>query len=228
MREIYQQSNPEYEGSITVPVLYDKKTKKIVNNESSEIIRQLNAEFKAFSCNATLAEYDYYPEQLRPSIDEINEWIYHNINNGVYRCGFATSQQAYSDAFKGLFLHLDKVEAILSKSRYLTGDLLTEADIRLFTTLIRFDVVYVVHFKCNGKRIIDYPNIYNFMLEIFHVPLVQKTVLFDHIKHHYYESHRTINPYGIVPDGPFWDPKKDVSRRDEQFGDKSFQRALGL
>jgi len=229
MREIYMQSDPNYTGNITVPVLYDKKTKRIVNNESSEIIRQLNTEFKQFSGNDTLAAYDYYPEELRPAIDAVNEWVYPNINNGVYRCGFATSQEAYSEAFQNLFLHLDKVEGILCKSRYLTGDRFTEADLRLFTTLIRFDMVYVVHFKCNGRRIIDYPNIYNFMLEIYHVPLVQKTVLFDHIKHHYFESHKSINPHGIVPDGPFWDPSKAASNRDEQFGaDKSFQKALGL
>lgn len=228
LREIYLQSDPQYDGRITVPVLYDKKTKKIVNNESSEIIRQLNSEFKSFSNNAKLAKYDYYPENLRSGIDEVNEWVYPNINNGVYRCGFAQSQEAYSEAFKGLFEHLDKVEAILSKSRYLVGDALTEADIRLFTTLIRFDMVYVVHFKCNGRRIVDYPNIYNYVLEIYNVPLVKKTVLFDHIKHHYFESHKNINPYGIVAGGPFWDPSKDASNRDQQFGEKSFQRALGL
>jgi len=228
MRELYLQSDPEYSGNITVPVLYDKKAKRIVNNESSEIIRQLNTEFKQFSSNATLAAYDYYPEHLRTSIDEVNEWIYPHINNGVYRCGFATSQEAYSEAFQKLFLHLDKVEDILSKSRYLTGDLFTEADLRLFTTLIRFDMVYVVHFKCNGRRIVDYPNIYNFMLEIYHMPLVRPTVLFDHIKHHYYESHKSINPFGIVPGGPFWDPNKATSNRDQQFGTNSWQKVLGL
>lgn len=228
MRELYLQSNPEYGGNITVPVLYDKKTKRIVNNESSEIIRQLNTEFKQFSSNPALADYDYYPENLRAEIDAINEWVYPNINNGVYRCGFATSQGAYMEAFGGLFQHLDKVEEILGKSRYLTGDHFTEADIRLFTTLIRFDKVYYVHFKCNGRRIIDYPNIHNYMLEIFHLPLIHPTVLFDHIVHHYYESHKNINPHGIVPGGPFWDPNQETSDRDQKFGENSLRKALGL
>jgi len=199
LREAYFETNPSYEGAITVPVFWDKATRKIVNNESSEIIRFLNSEFQAF---ADHPELDLYPEHLRRKIDELNEWIYPTINNGVYRCGFAKTQVAYSAAFKELFEAMKRVEGILSKQRFLTGDQITEADIRLFTTLVRFDAVYVTHFKTNLHRLVDYPAMWGFAREIYQMPGVADTVNMVHIKRHYYESHRQINPFGIVPDGP--------------------------
>jgi putative glutathione S-transferase len=202
IRQLYEQSDPQYSANYTVPVLYDKKAKRIVNNESSEIIRMLNDQFNHVAGNPSL---DLYPEALRPQIDELNAWIYPNINNGVYRCGFAQSQEAYDAAFDALFEHLDKVEAILSKTRYLTGDSITEADVRLFTTLVRFDPVYVVHFKTNKKRLTEYPNIWAFTRDIYQFSNstgnVKDTVNMFHIKHHYYESHKKINTYGIVAKG---------------------------
>jgi len=199
LREAYFSSNPSYEGAITVPVFWDKNTGKIVNNESSEIIRFLNSEFQAF---AEHRELDLYPEPLRERIDELNDWIYPAINNGVYRCGFATTQAAYSAAFELLFEAMQRVEDILSKQRYLTGDQITEADVRLFTTLVRFDAVYVTHFKTNLRRVVDYPGIWRFVRDIYQLPGVAATVNMTHIKRHYFESHRHINPSGIVPDGP--------------------------
>lgn len=199
LRQAYLASSPEFEGAITVPVFWDKDSGKIVNNESAEIIRMLNTEFQEFATNP---ELDLYPKEKRQQIDEVNDWIYETINNGVYRCGFATTQRAYSRAFKGLFASLDRVEDILADSRYLTGSTMTEADVRLFTTLVRFDAVYVTHFKCNLKRIIDYPNTWGFTRDIHQTPGVAETVNMAHIKSHYYVSHRHINPYGIVPDGP--------------------------
>jgi putative glutathione S-transferase len=202
LREVYRTSNPEFDGAITVPVLWDKQTRQIVNNESAEILRMLNSEFQ--SCAAT-PDLDLYPQNKRTQIDALNDWIYPSINNGVYRCGFAKKQEAYGRAFEELFAALDRVEKILDGSRYLTGSELTEADVRLFTTLVRFDAVYVTHFKCNLKRIVDYPNIWGYTRDIYQSPGIAETVNMDHIKTHYFVSHRHINPLGIVPDGPALD-----------------------
>ena len=199
LREAYLTSNSKFEGAITVPVLWDKQTQQIVNNESAEILRMFNSEFQ--SC-ATRPDLDLYPESKRKQIDEFNDWIYPFINNGVYRCGFATKQAADSLAFKDLFGALDRLEKVLARSRYLTGSDLTEADVRLFTTLIRFDAVYATHFKCNLKHIVDYPNIWGYTRDIFQLEGVAETVNVDHIKTHYFVSHRQINPLGIIPDGP--------------------------
>ena len=199
LREAYLTSNSKFEGAITVPVLWDKQTQQIVNNESAEILRMFNSEFQ--SC-ATRPDLDLYPESKRKQINEFNDWIYPCINNGVYRCGFATKQAAYSLAFKDLFGALDRLEKVLARSRYLTGSDLTEADVRLFTTLIRFDAVYATHFKCNLKHIVDYPNIWGYTRDIFQLEGVAETVNVDHIKTHYFVSHRQINPLGIIPDGP--------------------------
>lgn len=202
LREVYEQSDKDYAANYTVPVLYDKKQKRIVNNESSEIIRMLNDQFNEWATNPGL---DLYPEHLREQIESLHTWIYPNINNGVYRCGFAQSQEAYDAAFDGLFEHLDKAEAILSKTRFLTGSTITEADVRLFTTLVRFDPVYVVHFKTNKKRLTEYPNLFAFTRDIYQYTnssgSVRDTVNMFHIKHHYYESHQKINTYRIVPKG---------------------------
>ena len=202
LREVYLVSNSKFEGAITVPVLWDKQTRQIVNNESAEILRQFNSELQ--SC-ATRPDLDLYPEGKRKQIDELNDWIYPCINNGVYRCGFATKQVAYSRAFEDLFGALNRAEKILARSRYLTGSELTEADVRLFTTLVRFDAVYVTHFKCNLKRIVDYPNIWGYTRDIFQTAGVSETVNMEHIKTHYFGSHRQINPLGIIPDGPALD-----------------------
>jgi putative glutathione S-transferase len=199
LRQAYELASPGYDGVVTVPVLWDKAQKTIVNNESSEIIRMFNSEFQDFANNP---ELDLYPEDLRDSIDDINSWVYDEINNGVYRAGFARTQSAYSGAVSKLFAALDRAEAILARSRYLCGDALSEADIRLFATLVRFDAVYVAHFKCNIRRIIDYPNLWGFTRDIYQIPGVAETVNMEHIKRHYFESHRHINPYGIVPEGP--------------------------
>jgi putative glutathione S-transferase len=195
LHTIYTQAQADYTGRVTVPVLWDKQTNTIVNNESAEIIRMLNSEFGNEGSN-------YYPTDLHTEIDAINEVVYHSINNGVYKAGFATSQDAYEEAVKDLFAALDKVENILSENRYLTGETITEADWRLFTTLVRFDAVYVGHFKCNLKRIIDYPNIWGYLKELYQIPGVAETVDMDHIKRHYYASHTMINPTAIVPVGP--------------------------
>ncbi|XP_072178402.1 glutathionyl-hydroquinone reductase YqjG-like [Diadema setosum] len=202
LREVYQKANPEYSGRITVPVLWDKKLNTIVNNESSEIIRMLNKEFNECAGSEEQRNLDLCPESLLGKIDEVNSWIYELINNGVYKCGFARSQEAYDDAAQKLFAALDRVEDILSKSRYLCGDQLTEADIRLFTTLIRFDTVYVHHFKCNKKRIVDYPNLWGFTRDIYQTPGVKETVDQEHIQKHYQLSHTSINPLSIVAIGP--------------------------
>jgi putative glutathione S-transferase len=198
LHEIYTRADPTYSGRVTVPVLWDKQRETIVSNESSEIIRMLNSAFDAFGD----ASLDLYPEALRGEIDALNEFVYPNINNGVYRAGFATSQEAYEEAFGQVFAALDTLEEKLSKSRYLAGSSLTEADWRLFTTLLRFDPVYVGHFKCNLRRIADYPNLWNYTKELYQVPGVASTVNMEHIKGHYYCSHKTINPTGIVPLGP--------------------------
>lgn len=196
--QVYQTANAEYNGRVTVPVLWDKKTNTIVNNESSEIIRMFNTEFNSLTNN----ELDLYPENYREEIDKVNENIYDNINNGVYKCGFATSQQAYEEAFEKLFSTLKWCDTRLADQKYLVGDKLTEADIRLFTTLIRFDAVYYSHFKCNLKLIRDFKNLSRHTKTIYHYPKIADTVHFDHIKQHYYYSHITINPTQIVPVGP--------------------------
>lgn len=201
MHEIYTLAQSDYSGIVTVPVLWDKKLKTIVNNESSEIIRMFNSAF----VEHTEQSQDYYPEHLRTEIDDINAFVYENINNGVYRVGFSSTQRAYNEAFDRLFGGLDFLEKHLSKRRYLVGEQITEADWRLFTTLLRFDAVYVGHFKCNAKRIYDYPNLYNFMLELYQMPGIDDTVNMEHIKQHYYTSHIEINPTGIVPKGPIQD-----------------------
>jgi putative glutathione S-transferase len=198
LRNIYTASDPNYSGRVTVPVLWDKKTSRIVSNESSEIIRMLNDAFDAHAKTNT----DFYPPALRTKIDEINELIYDTVNNGVYKCGFAGTQEAYEAAFDALFSTLDSLEDRLSRQRYLVGDHMTEADVRLFPTLIRFDAVYVNHFKCNRQRIMDYPHLSNYLRELYQHPGVAETVNFLHIKRHYYHSHTSINPLGIVPKGP--------------------------
>ena len=198
MHQIYTRNKADYSGRVTVPVLWDKKTQRIVSNESAEIIRMFNSAFNALTGN----ERDFYPQSLRSEIDEVNEFVYHNINNGVYRAGFATTQEAYTEAFDDLFAALDKIEQRLSANRYLVGDTLTEADWRLFTTLIRFDSVYVGHFKCNLRTIESYPAISNYLRELYQIEGVSKTVDFYHIKRHYYFSHTMINPTQVVPKGP--------------------------
>ena len=198
LHQIYTRADPNYSGRVTVPVLWDKQEQTIVSNESAEIIRMLNSAFDEWGD----ASLDFYPASLRSQIDEINALVYPNINNGVYRAGFATSQEAYEEAFDDLFSTLDRIEERLSRQRYLVGNRMTEADWRLFTTLIRFDAVYYSHFKCNLRRIADYPNLSNYLRDLFQVPGVAGTVDFHHIKAHYYGSHPTINPTGIVPKGP--------------------------
>lgn len=198
LHQIYTAAKPDYSGRVTVPVLWDKKQKTIVNNESSEIIRMFNSEFNAFGD----ASVDFYPEALRREIDNLNARIYSDVNNGVYKCGFATTQEAYREAFVPLFTTLDMLEERLGRERYLVGSDTTEADWRLFTTLVRFDAVYVGHFKCNLRRIADYPNLSNYLRDLYQTPGVAETVNFEHIKRHYYQSHKTINPTGIVPLGP--------------------------
>jgi len=198
LHQIYTRADPRHSGRVTVPVLWDKKRETIVNNESAEIIRMLNSAFDEWGD----AALDLYPQRLREEIDRINALVYPAINNGVYRAGFATSQEAYEEAFRTLFEALDTVEERLSRHRYLVGERLTEADWRLFTTLLRFDPVYVGHFKCNLRRIADYPNLSNYLRDLFQVPGVAETVNLHHIKTHYYGSHTTINPTRIVPVGP--------------------------
>ena len=196
--EIYLKADPDYTGRVTVPVLWDKKTNTIVNNESSEIIRMFNSEFN----NITGNMLDFYPEELKDEIEKVNHFIYRNINNGVYKAGFATTQEAYNEAFENLFKALEKIEVDLKDREFLLGSTITEADWRLFTTLIRFDPVYVGHFKCNKKRIADYPALSRYLDRLINYPGVMQTINIDHIKTHYYVSHRTINPTGIIPSGP--------------------------
>ena len=198
LHQIYTRADPAYSGRVTVPVLWDKQEKTIVNNESSEIIRMLNSAFDEWGD----ASVDFYPEALRGEIDDLNAWIYPAVNNGVYRAGFATTQAAYEEAFGEVFSALDTLEERLSGQRYLVGGSITEADWRLFTTLARFDPVYVGHFKCNLRRVADYPNLSNYLRDLYQVPGVAGTVNLHHIKAHYYGSHKTINPTGIVPAGP--------------------------
>ncbi len=198
LHQVYTQAKPDYSGRVTVPVLWDKQTKTIVSNESPEIIRMFNSAFDEVGA----AQGDYYPEHLRSEIDALNDRIYTTVNNGVYRCGFATTQAAYEEAITPLFDTLDWLEDILSQKRYLAGAQITEADWRLFTTLIRFDSVYVGHFKCNIRRIADYPNLSNYLRDLYQQPSISRTVNMEHIKRHYYESHTSINPSRIVPKGP--------------------------
>lgn len=199
MSENYMKANPNFNGLVTVPVLWDKKQQTIVNNESSEIIRMLTSAFNEFAKDK---ELDLYPKALQEQIDLVNKPIYDNVNNGVYRCGFATSQAAYERAYDRLFSNLDELEERLAKQRYLLGSQITEADWRLFTTLVRFDAVYYSHFKTNKKRLMDYENLWAYTRELYQIPGVAETVNMKHIKYHYFASHKSINPTGIVPKGP--------------------------
>ncbi|WP_419897594.1 glutathione S-transferase family protein [Roseomonas sp. USHLN139] len=201
VHEIYTRDDPHYSGTATVPVLWDIRQRCIVSNESAEIIRMFNSAFDGIGATPG----DYYPEALRPRIDALNARIYDTVNNGVYKAGFATSQEAYAEALHPLFASLDWLEDLLSRQRYLCGDVLTEADWRLFTTLLRFDPVYVGHFKCNLRRLIDYPALWSYTRELYQMPGIRETTDFDHIKRHYYMSHDRINPTGIVPEGPLLD-----------------------
>ena len=198
MHQIYTRNKSDYSGRVTVPVLWDKQRNCIVSNESSEIIRMFNSAFNDITGNTL----DFYPQALQGEIDAVNDFVYDNINNGVYKTGFATSQDAYHEAYVKLFDALDKLEQDLAVNRYLTGDSITEADWRLFTTLIRFDAVYVGHFKCNKKQIQQYSNLSGYLRELFQVAGVAETVDFYHIKRHYYFSHTMINPTQVVPEGP--------------------------
>ncbi len=205
VHELYTLAKSDYTGRVTVPILWDKKLNTIVSNESPEIIRMLNSAFDDIGAKAG----DYYPKELQSQIDEINDFIYPTINNGVYRAGFATTQDAYEEAVAEVFGALDILEKRLGENRYLVGSLITEADWRLFTTLVRFDAVYVGHFKCNKRRIVDYPNLWGYLRELYQVPGIIDTVKINHIKEHYYTSHETINPTRIVPMGPMFDLKSD-------------------
>ena len=207
LHQVYSAADPTYTGRVLVPVLWDKEKRTIVSNESSEILRMFNEAFAAFAANGV----DLYPDALRPKIDEVNAFVYDNINNGVYRCGFATKQAAYERAFDRLFSALDRVEAELGQTAWLAGEQPTEADWRLFTTLVRFDAVYFGHFKCNRNRIEDFPNLSRFLRTLYRVPGVAATVNLDHIKRHYYMSHAHINPARIVPVGPRLKFMEDVA-----------------
>ena len=201
LHELYTHVDPNYSGRVTVPMLYDLKQNKIVNNESSEIMRMLNTAFYGVGAK----EGDYYPKELQEEIDVVNELVYHNVNNGVYKAGFATNEGVYQEEVGRLFKTLDQLEARLENQRYLVGDQITEADWRLFTTLIRFDSVYYSHFKCNIRQIRDYKNLWRYTRELYNWPGIAETVNFKHIKEHYYRSHKNINPTGIVPVGPILD-----------------------
>lgn len=207
-RELYTTDTADYSGRVTVPLLWDCRQRRIVNNESAEIIRILNSAFDELTGNTL----DFYPALLRTEIDAVNEQVYQNVNNGVYRAGFATSQSAYEQAYQRLFGTLDELNARLATQRYLLGAQLTEADWRLFTTLVRFDAVYYGHFKCNRQRIEDYPYLSHYLRDLYQWPGVAATVDFDHIKRHYYASHRQINPTGIVPLGPELDYTRPHNR----------------
>ncbi|MBL0867443.1 glutathione S-transferase family protein [Pectobacterium carotovorum] len=196
--QLYLHAMPDYSGRVTVPVLWDTEQHTIVSNESADIIRMLNSAFDGVGATAG----DYYPEALRAQIDELNGWIYDKVNNGVYKAGFATSQSAYDESATTVFAALSDLESILAKQRYLTGEQLTEADLRLWTTLIRFDPVYHTHFKCDKYRLSDYPNLFGFLRDIYQMPGIADTVDMAHIRHHYYRSHGTINPHGVISLGP--------------------------
>ncbi|UOA16263.1 MULTISPECIES: glutathione S-transferase family protein [Sulfitobacter] len=200
-RDIYTRADPNFSGRVTVPILWDKERETIVSNESAEIIRMFNSAFDEITGNSD----DYYPAALHDRIEEINAPVYDTLNNGVYKAGFATTQEAYDAAVHPLFDTLDWIEDILSQNRYLAGDKMTEADWRLFTTLVRFDKVYHLHFKCNRNRIVDYPNLWAYTRELYQVPGVAETVNFDHIVRHYHYSHDTINPHRIIPINPVLD-----------------------
>jgi glutathionyl-hydroquinone reductase len=210
--EVYQMADPSFDGVVTVPLLWDKERHTIVNNESSEIIRMFNSAFDQWGN----ADIDFYPEPLRSEIDEVNDIIYEKLNNGVYRTGFATTQKAYEEAYDQLFETLDMLDQRLSTNRYLMGNIITEADWRLFPTLVRFDPVYVGHFKCNKKRLVDYPHLWAYTRDLYQIPGIAETVHMDHIKYHYYGSHASINPTGIVPKGP--DIDFNQLHRREQLG----------
>ncbi len=199
--QVYTRAVPDYSGRVTVPVLFDRKRRTIVSNESAEIIRMLNSAFDGVGA----APGDYCPAELRLVIDEVNERVYETVNNGVYKAGFATTQEAYEEAVTALFASLDWLEHRLAHQRYLAGGRVTEADWRLFTSLLRFDPVYYGHFKCNLRRLVDHPSLWTYARELFQWPGVRETVNMKHIKHHYYRSHGTINPTGIVPLGPLID-----------------------
>ncbi|ADU66277.1 glutathione S-transferase family protein [Desulfurispirillum indicum] len=201
LHELYTRADDTYTGRVTVPVLWDKKQQTIVSNESAEIIRMFNGAFDHLTANTE----DFCPIGLLPEIDRINEFVYHRVNNGVYRCGFATTQDAYEEAFHELFGALDELELLLGKSRYLVGDRLTEADWRLFTTLVRFDAVYFCHFKTNQRMISSYAHLQGYLKELYQYPGVRETVNFEHIKQHYFFSHGHMNPARIVPLGPVLD-----------------------
>jgi putative glutathione S-transferase len=201
LHQVYVKADPNYNGRVTVPVLWDKKKDTLVSNESSEIIRMFNTAFDEVGARPG----DFYPEKLQTEIDEFNDQIYDTVNNGVYKAGFATTQEAYHEAVVNLFETLDLLEDRLCSQRYLLGSTITEADWRLFTTLVRFDTVYVGHFKCNLKRIADYPNLSGYVRDLYQHPSIASTVHMDHIKNHYYVSHMSINPTGIVPKGPEFD-----------------------
>ena len=203
LREVYQKADLGYTGRVTTPVLWDRETGRIVNNESREIIRMLDREFD--NVEGARADVNFCPNDLREEVDRVIDEIYDPVNNGVYRSGFATSQEAYEEAVTELFGALDHWEAVLGEQRYLCGDRITEADWCLFPTLVRFDAVYHGHFKCNLRRIVDYPNLWNYTKELYQYPGVAETVNMDHIKKHYYRSHAGINPTGIVPKGPILD-----------------------
>lgn len=211
--QLYLRADPHYSGRVTVPVLWDKQQHTIVSNESADIMRMFNSAFDAIGARTD----DYYPAELRAKIDELNGWIYDNVNNGVYKAGFATRQEAYDEAVHGVFAALERLEQILTQHRYLTGDRLTEADLRLWTTLVRFDPVYVTHFKCDQRRISDYPNLYGFLRDIYQIPGIAETVNMAHIRHHYYRSHATLNPHGIISIGPTQDLDAPHGR-DRHFG----------
>ncbi|WP_130831977.1 glutathione S-transferase family protein [[Erwinia] mediterraneensis] len=210
--QLYLHADEHYSGRVTVPVLWDKKQNTIVSNESADIMRMFNSAFDALGAKAG----DYYPLALRENIDELNSWIYDTVNNGVYKAGFATSQAAYDEAVTALFRSLSRLEQILGQHRYLTGAQLTEADLRLWTTLVRFDPVYVTHFKCDRHRISNYLNLNGFLRDIYQMPGIADTVNLAHIRHHYYCSHKTINPHGVISTGPAFD-WDEPHGRDERF-----------
>ncbi len=203
LHALYQKADSHYTGRVTVPVLWDRENETIVNNESSDLVRILNRAFNDLPGVNT--DIDLYPAALADEINQINETVYHNVNNGVYKAGFATAQSAYEEAVTALFDALDDLEARLGEQRYLTGDAITEADWRLFTTLVRFDAVYVGHFKCNLRRIDDYPHLSGYLRDLYQQPGIAETVSLDHIKRHYYTSHPMINPTGVIPAGPILD-----------------------
>ena len=202
MREAYTTAMSDYTGRVTIPILWDRQENTIVSNESSEIVRMLDVAYDGLGADAGVR---LSPPDLMSEIDQVNEPIYHEVNNGVYKAGFATKQDAYEEAFDALFARLDATEDRLSGQRWLVGDTMTEADIRLFTTLIRFDAVYFGHFKCNLRRIADYPNLSNYVRDIYQMPAVRRTVNLTHIKNHYYHSHESVNPTRIIPKGPILD-----------------------